>query len=73
MLPPAPGIIRARIGMVTTLRTAGRSRPKKFGFYEEDTLLRDPILYIEYLAFADIEELSRKPCATSAFHLTRAA
>ena len=34
-------------------RTAGRSRPKKYGFNEEDTLLRDLILYIEGLAFAD--------------------
>ena len=43
--------------MVVTLRetkkTAGRSRPKKYGFNEEDVLLHDPILYIEGLAFAD--------------------
>lgn len=54
---PEPGSTRARIGMVIKLRktkrTAGRSRPKKYGFHEEDTLLRDPILYIESLAFAD--------------------
>ncbi|KAL8706070.1 MAG: hypothetical protein Q9201_000835 [Fulgogasparrea decipioides] len=36
-----------------TKRTAGRSRPKNYGFREEDTPLRDPILYIEGLAFAD--------------------
>ncbi|KAK3933472.1 hypothetical protein QBC46DRAFT_434648, partial [Diplogelasinospora grovesii] len=57
VFPPAPGSKRARIGMVLTLRktkrTAGKSRPKKFGFHEEDTLLRDPLLYIESLAFAD--------------------
>ncbi|KAK0703425.1 hypothetical protein B0T26DRAFT_756982 [Lasiosphaeria miniovina] len=57
VFPPAPGSQRARIGMVVTLRRtkriAGRSRPKKFGFHEEDTLLRDPILYMESLAFAE--------------------
>ncbi|KAK3934975.1 hypothetical protein QBC46DRAFT_453803 [Diplogelasinospora grovesii] len=57
IFPPAPGSKRARIGMVLTLRktkrTAGKLRLKKFGCYEEDTLLRDPLLYIESLAFAD--------------------
>lgn len=50
MFPPSPGSKRARVGMVVILtktkRTAGQSRPKKYGFYEEDTLLRDPVLYI---------------------------
>ena len=57
VFPPSPGCKRARVGMVVTLtktkRTAGQSRPKKYGFHEEDTLLRDPILYMESLAFAD--------------------
>lgn len=35
------------------IRTAGQSKPKKYGFHEEDTLLHDPVLYIESLAFAD--------------------
>lgn len=42
--------------MVTLRKTkkpAGRSRPNKYGFNDEDVLLRDPILYIEGLAFAD--------------------
>lgn len=57
VFPPVPGSKRARIGIIVTLRktkrTVGKSRPNKFGFHEEDTLLRDPILYIEGLAFAD--------------------
>jgi len=36
-----------------TKQTTGKSRPKHFGFHEEDTLLQDPIMYIEGLAFAD--------------------
>ncbi|KAI1846940.1 hypothetical protein JX265_014014 [Neoarthrinium moseri] len=54
---PHPGGKRARIGMVVRLtkvkRTAGESRPTKYGFHEEGTLLRDPILYMQSLAFAD--------------------
>lgn len=67
VFPTAPGCTRARIGMVVMLRktkrTAGRSRPKQYGFHEEDTLLRDPILYIESLAWADrtIENDFRSP------------
>jgi len=57
VFPPTPGSQQARISLVVTLRktkqTAGKLRPKKFGFYEEDTLLRDPILYMESLAFAN--------------------
>lgn len=57
IFPPASTGGRARIGMVITLtkmkRTAGVSKPKKYGFHEEDTLLHDPVLYIESLAFAD--------------------
>ncbi|RYP58605.1 hypothetical protein DL770_010392 [Monosporascus sp. CRB-9-2] len=57
VFPPASGSIRARVGMVVNLtkikRSAGKSRPKKFGFHEEDTLLHDPILYMMSLAFAD--------------------
>ncbi len=34
-------------------RTAGKSKPKVYGFYEENTLFRDPTLYIQGLAFAD--------------------
>ncbi|KAK3934868.1 hypothetical protein QBC46DRAFT_367938 [Diplogelasinospora grovesii] len=45
MFPPAPGGKRARIGIVDS--------PNKFGFHKEDTLLRDPILYLQSLAFAD--------------------
>ncbi|KXX74184.1 hypothetical protein MMYC01_210518, partial [Madurella mycetomatis] len=55
---PAPGSRRARVGMVVKLtkikRSAGKSRPKKYGFHEEDTLLHDPVLYMESLAFADM-------------------
>lgn len=57
VFPPSPGSKRARIGMIVTLRktkrTAGKSRTKKYGFHEENNLLRDPILYMESLAFAD--------------------
>jgi hypothetical protein len=57
VFPPTPGCKRARVGMVVgltkTKRTAGQSRPKRYGFHEENTLLRDPILYMESLAFAD--------------------
>ncbi|KAL1905136.1 hypothetical protein Sste5344_009189 [Sporothrix stenoceras] len=48
VFPPASGSKRARVGMIVTLtktkRTAGKSRPNKFGFHEENTLLRDPVL-----------------------------
>lgn len=57
VFPPIPGSKRARVGMTVTLtktkRTAGKSRPTTFGFHEEDTLLRDPVLYITSLALAD--------------------
>ncbi|KAL1889914.1 hypothetical protein Sste5346_008641 [Sporothrix stenoceras] len=57
VFPPASGSKRARVGMIVTLtktkRTAGKSRPNKFGFHEENTLLRDPVLYMESLVFAD--------------------
>lgn len=39
--------------MTKTERTAGKSKPTTFGFHEEDMLLRDPVLYITSLAFAD--------------------
>ncbi|KAK4148395.1 hypothetical protein C8A00DRAFT_47713 [Chaetomidium leptoderma] len=55
---PAPGSRRARVGLVVKLtkikRSAGKSRPKKYGFHEEDTLLHDPVLYMESIAFADM-------------------
>ena len=57
VFPPVAGGGRARLGMVVKLtkikRSGGKSRPKKYGFHEEDTLLRDPVLYMESLAFAD--------------------
>ena len=57
VFPPAATGGKARIGMVVTLtkmkRSAGVSRPRKYGFHEEDTLLHDPILYMKSLAFAD--------------------
>ena len=57
VFPPAAGGGRARLGMVVKLtkikRSGGKSRPKKYGFHEEDTLLHDPVLYMESLAFAD--------------------
>ena len=34
-------------------RSGGISKSKKYGFHEEDTLLHDPVLYMESLAFAD--------------------
>jgi hypothetical protein len=34
-------------------QSGGKSRCKKYGFHEENTLLRDLILYMESLAFAD--------------------
>jgi hypothetical protein len=58
IFPPAPGSRRARVGMVVKLtkikRSAGKSRAKKYGFHEEDTLLHDPVLYMDSLAFADL-------------------
>ncbi|KAI1382535.1 uncharacterized protein F4822DRAFT_439310 [Hypoxylon trugodes] len=57
LFPPVVAGGRARVGMVITLtklkRTGGISRPKKYGFHEEDTLLHDPVLYMESLALAD--------------------
>ncbi|KAK3940983.1 hypothetical protein QBC46DRAFT_407680 [Diplogelasinospora grovesii] len=65
VFPPTLSSKRARIGMVVTLRktkrTAGKLKPKKYGFHEEDTLLRheedtllrNPILYMLSLTFAD--------------------
>lgn len=57
VFPPAPGDRRARVGMVVNLtktkRSAGKSTPKKYGFHEEDTLLHDPVLYMESIGFAD--------------------
>lgn len=57
LFPPAPGSTRARVGMTIRIRkvkrTAGKSKPKVYGFHEEDTLFRDPLLYIQGLAFAD--------------------
>lgn len=54
---PAPGGRRARLGMVVKLtkikRSNGKSRPKGYGFHEEGTLLHDPVLYMESVAFAD--------------------
>jgi hypothetical protein len=35
-------------------KSAGKSRPKQYGFHEEDTPLHDPILYMESLAFTDM-------------------
>ncbi len=58
VFPPSPGSTRARVGLVVKLtkikRSAGKSRPKKYGFHEEDTLLHDPVLYMESIAFADM-------------------
>ena len=34
-------------------RSAGISRPKKYGFHKKDTLLHDLILYIKSLTFAN--------------------
>ncbi|KAI5917140.1 hypothetical protein F4810DRAFT_705126 [Camillea tinctor] len=57
IFPPAATGGRARVGMVVKLtkmkRSAGISKPRKYGFHEEDTLLHDPVLYMESLAFAD--------------------
>ncbi|KAK3933970.1 hypothetical protein QBC46DRAFT_368499 [Diplogelasinospora grovesii] len=57
MFPPTLSSKRARIGIVVTLRkikqTTGKLKLKKYSFHEEDTLLRDPILYILSLTFTN--------------------
>lgn len=48
---------RARIGIVVTLnkmkRTGSKLRRKGYGFHKEPTLLYDPVLYIQSLAFVN--------------------
>ncbi|KAK3941987.1 hypothetical protein QBC46DRAFT_448097 [Diplogelasinospora grovesii] len=55
---PTPSSRQARVGMVVKLtkikRSVSKSQLKQYGFHEEDTLLHDPVLYIESLAFTDI-------------------